>query len=414
MAQHYGEMMMRLKSRDIFLGLGLAFFSCASVCAQQQTERPRETSKQVRNDNGVYGVAPTPDLTQENLGRVAAAASQIRGVLVKDEGLMVELKRWVAKEATDNGQVVEDSSLTDQAIFDRLEQDIAFRSVATRLLQRYGYLTPTPNPDSDFAKEKELVLKERARRLVQIEAQEDSEALQPQKNARDFERTETCDPRRDEDCSQQTSKDGHQRISAPVGRPSPDTTAPQTVPDQQPSQSPSRILRADGLPQASDPLDGGVPSGSSMDLETFSSYLKRDTGNPPTSSQALGSSNQGGQDSLDTLPLGPNLSSAPQDRIANAGFSSGKTGNGRPSSSYYPRSTRKEEEDISPVSMVHRSNPYSDVPSLYDMYVQASSRQRPTERFGLAVFRNTANDPDAIPMDLPVGPDYVIGPGDGL
>ena len=57
--------------------------------------------------------------------------------------------------------------------------------------------------------------------------------------------------------------------------------------------------------------------------------------------------------------------------------------------------------------MVHRSNPYADIPSLYDMYVQASARQRPTERFGLDVFRNTANDPEAIPMDLPVGPDYV-------
>src|SRR4029077_13864230 len=34
--------------------------------------------------------------------------------------------------------------------------------------------------------------------------------------------------------------------------------------------------------------------------------------------------------------------------------------------------------------------------------------------FGLDVFRNSANDPQAIPMDLPVGPDYVIGPGDGL
>src|SRR5437879_9518570 len=72
------------------------------------------------------------------------------------------------------------------------------------------------------------------------------------------------------------------------------------------------------------------------------------------------------------------------------------------------------EEDLTPVRMVHRANPYSDIPSLYDMYVQASVHQRPNERFGMEVFRNTANDPQAIPMDLPVGPDYVIGPGDGL
>src|SRR5260370_22572477 len=48
------------------------------------------------------------------------------------------------------------------------------------------------------------------------------------------------------------------------------------------------------------------------------------------------------------------------------------------------------------------------------MYIQASSRQTPLERFGLEVFRNGTTDTNAIPMDLPVGPDYVVGPGDGL
>jgi hypothetical protein len=114
------------------------------------------------------------DLAKDNLDRVAASAVQIRMVLVTDAGLLVELKRWVAKEATDNGQVVEDSNLADQAIFDRLDRDVAFRSAATRLLQRYGYLLPSPNPDSSLAKEEDLVLKERARRLVQVEAQEDT------------------------------------------------------------------------------------------------------------------------------------------------------------------------------------------------------------------------------------------------
>ena len=190
----------RGKVKDIILGLALTLFFCPLAHAQQQTEKQRTTRDQSRNTSGVE---QSPDFAQENLGRVAASAVQIRLVLVKDEGLLVELKRWVAKEATDNGQVVEDSTLTDQAIFERLERDVAFRSIATRLLQRYGYLTPTPNPDSDYAKENELVLKERARRLVQIEAQEDTDALRPQKNDRELERTATCDPRRDEDCQQQ-------------------------------------------------------------------------------------------------------------------------------------------------------------------------------------------------------------------
>ncbi len=66
------------------------------------------------------------------------------------------------------------------------------------------------------------------------------------------------------------------------------------------------------------------------------------------------------------------------------------------------------------MAMVHKVSPYADIPSLYDMYVQAASRDREPERFGMEMFRNGTRELDAIPMDLPVGPDYVVGPGDGL
>jgi protein involved in polysaccharide export with SLBB domain len=64
--------------------------------------------------------------------------------------------------------------------------------------------------------------------------------------------------------------------------------------------------------------------------------------------------------------------------------------------------------------MVRPANPYADIPSLYDMYVQAAGWQKPAQRFGLDVFRNVTSQPDVIPMDLPVGPDYVVGTGDSL
>src|SRR5262249_4365190 len=160
-------------------------------------------------DSGSFTRSPeVSDLSKENADRVAASAAQVREVLVKDPGILVEIKRWVAKEATDNGQVVDDASLTDDAIFDRLERDVAFRSVATRLVERYGYLLPSVKPDSEIAKQQELVLKERARRLVQIEAQEDSEALRPRSGI-EAEATGTeraaCDSRRDENCAEQGS-----------------------------------------------------------------------------------------------------------------------------------------------------------------------------------------------------------------
>ena len=62
----------------------------------------------------------------------------------------------------------------------------------------------------------------------------------------------------------------------------------------------------------------------------------------------------------------------------------------------------------------HRPNPYADVPSLYDLYAQYSGRSPRLERFGEDVFINGTGNLDELPMDLPAGPDYVVGPGDGL
>jgi len=59
---------------------------------------------------------------------------------------MVALKRWAAKDASEKGQIVTESDLSDDALFQRLQDDVRFRSVATELLQRYGYLVPRVNP----------------------------------------------------------------------------------------------------------------------------------------------------------------------------------------------------------------------------------------------------------------------------
>src|SRR5260370_17043989 len=72
------------------------------------------------------------------------------------------------------------------------------------------------------------------------------------------------------------------------------------------------------------------------------------------------------------------------------------------------------DRNFPPVSMVRRPSPYADIPSLYAMYVQASGRESTQERFGLKIFRNNSLEPNAIPMDLPVGPEYVVRPDDGL
>src|SRR5580700_10944644 len=202
-----------------WLGLGLFCFSAASVQAQQQ-ERPRATA-----DSNPTALRPElSELAKDNSNHVAANASEIRAVLAKDSGLLVELKRWVAKKATDDGQIVDDSNLTDQAIFDRLVQDITFRSVATRLLQRYGYLMPTVNPDSEYAKEQDLILKERARHLVQVESQEDSEGPRDGNAVRARTNNSACESSEDTDCSEPASARRSRKLNRPVENSEPDET----------------------------------------------------------------------------------------------------------------------------------------------------------------------------------------------
>ncbi len=76
---------------------------------------------------------------------------------------------------------------------------------------------------------------------------------------------------------------------------------------------------------------------------------------------------------------------------------------------------RRARESVSPTQrMVRRPNPYEEIPSLYDMYLQAAARPPALERFGMQIFENGTRDLQMIPMDLPVGPDYVLGPGDGI
>jgi polysaccharide biosynthesis/export protein len=361
------------------------------------------------------------ELEKDNLAHVAASAPQIRAVLVKDPGLLVELKRWIAKEATENGQIISDEDLTDNAVFDRLTSDVKFRSIATRLVQHYGYLRPTIDPDSEMGKQQELLTKERVRRLVQIESQEDSESVKPPKYDTNETKAHGCDPNDinlsdDRDCSQ---------TSPTLSRPSrtnsnPDRSYPQrdltpNYPNEsQPTTRSSPILQAESN---SDDLQLGRQEENSAVLQSVSNPLKQsgDLSNFGTSTtdslsgSLMGRMSSGSAQSLANelaggeSPLSPNS--------ANSSNSKYEMGSG-----YLLRREPRLAKDREPLpgAMVRRANPYADIPSLYDLYVQAPSRNRPPERFGTEVFRDGLRDPRSIPMDLPVGPDYVVGPGDSL
>lgn len=390
-----------------------------SVHAQDDTKNQSQQDRNAPKQRVNYDQAhPTNKeisaLEKENLSRVAASAAQIKDVLIKEPGLLVELKRWIAKEASDNGQVVTDDDLTDTAVFDRLTSDVAFRSVATVLLQRYGYLRPTVNPDSQMGKEEDLLTKERVRVLVQLEAQEDAQAPKTQKTETQQSRNLRCDPDEDPDCHE----------SYPGNNPDlefgPEFEGPQrNIAPYYPNQ---------GYPNEEQTLPG---SSQIMEAEDYSGDLQLgEYGGGGVSFQSVSNPTRQSGDSMNYAGMSADgqMSSAMSRMFAQAMQPRSSAGSSGESSTsvngseyfgvpfYYYRRTPKlvRERERNPNAMEHRPNPYADIPSLYDLYTQAPSRDRPPQRFGSEVFRDGMRDPRSVPMDLPVGPDYIVGPGDSL
>lgn len=395
-------------------------------------------------------VAPS-DLARQNLEHVAASSGQLFAVFHRDPGLMVELKRWLAKDATDHGQLITDSDLTDEAIFGRLEIDIIFRSIATTLVQKYGYLRPAINPDSPMAKQEELLMQERVKWLAQEEGEARAKEHQEQQRAL-MQRTQNCDPRLGNCATQNTLNPSLQQLPQQPGfyqgpTQVPGMQTPETLPPipyalpqrPAPATDMTELLRTSTPDSFSmDQMQSGNAFGGASgllqggDSEQGRSLLQRNA----QSAMQGGSSGVGGsmQDlsmmtdfAGDGLSQGyyPSAFSNSDTYPSNQSYAGGSYGMGAvagqprydmPGNNAVAMANllRAKESTSQSQRLVRSPNPYSDIPSLYDMYLQAAARPPAVERFGMQVFENGTRDLQMIPMDLPAGPDYVLGSGDGV
>jgi polysaccharide export outer membrane protein len=355
----------------VSLAVLACYFTAVLPAAAQSSKEPGDPERQSGRT--------AADIVSENLDRVAATAEQILEVLNKDSGLMVEFKRLLAQDAGTSGQILEEPDLSDTAIAERLRQELHIRVLGTRLLQRYGYLLPQFNPNSDPAAEHNTVLRERAKQLERA-----AERREKIREAPQTEDTATCDAIHSPNCFP-AEIPREQRIQPPAER----------APNQgRPARPP--LTAVDGA------LDNARP-----EVLTVPSEVRPEQTQPGTQETLLSSAHQ--------TNAGPGLAPA-------EGAASGAPVDGflpavdlpSPPVPRTPRGGAGVVAEFEPVHMERRPNPYADVPSLYDLYVRATSPDRKMERFGLEVFRSGAADPDILPMDLPVGPDYVVGPGDSL
>jgi polysaccharide export outer membrane protein len=418
------------RKRSLRWEIATVLVTAVAICAQQARTQNAAPNQEVKSE-----------LAQQNSSFVAASAAQIKAVLVEDAGLMVAVKQWVANEATSQGQMIDDTDLTDEAIFQRLETDVPFRSNVTKLVQQYGYLQPKLNPDSPMGKQQELLIQERAKWIAQQE--EEDRTAQRQQYSQNQLAAQSCN-QMTPNCALQQTQQSTQRTSG----------QPQALPagNAQPMSNPS----APTAPVQQQPNSPTAPNGLSLQLASLQMDGQTDDsglamlGLSPSSigslAQGLGQGSPG--QGLDGLSVGSQSSS----RLSGAGSMAGNSssslsgllgangtsllGSGavdpneqyaggldtispaHPSGTFVVPSQGYERNLPANAAeqprLVRANNPYQDIPSLYDMYLQATPRPAELKRFGSTVFENGVRDPQLIPMDMPAGPDYVVGPGDGL
>ena len=339
------------------------------------------------------------DLVADNLDRVAASADQILEVVNHDTGLMVELKRILAEDAGANGQLLEESDLSEAAIGERLYQDLHTRVLATRFLQRYGYLLPKLNPDSQVAKEQNLLLQARVQEEIARVGQNRNQGSERPPE----EVSAGCGASERTDCGWPSQMDERGRGFAGQG-----FLGGQAPFDNESPALPSRPERTNA------PHESQIDNSASPTKELLLTSAPQSSSNG-----AAYLSGHGAAGSEATFPTTavpgdfPLLTDASIDPRPSDGRTAAGPRNDERRISWLGTSERSTTE-FGPVRIEHRPNPYADAPSLYDLYVQAANPLKPMERFGLNVFRRGAAATENLPMDLPVGPDYVVGPGDSL
>jgi hypothetical protein len=274
--------------------LAWTFLFCAAAYGQQESRHgaapapARETAARVPGN--------PPNIVSDNLDRVAASAEQILEVVNREAGLMVEFKRLLAQDAGTSGQILEESDLTDVAVAERLRSELRARVLATHLLQRYGYLVPRVNPDSDLAAEQRLVRQDRAQMMARAAERRDGlvENSGAGRNAAcDAQSAEDCglSPALPEDRESLPSNPGRQleapRSSAPLQRTEDSSPRPMTSPDDSgpsPDQHPGNPVTA-GAPET-------MLTAARLDVNPAPSWSPRMTGNGSGENPALPSASE--------------------------------------------------------------------------------------------------------------------------
>jgi protein involved in polysaccharide export with SLBB domain len=317
---------------------------------------------------------------------VSMSADKILEIFRDSPGLVLAFKRTLVLKAYEQGRLLDPESLTDAAVFDLVRTDANIRVLATQEIEKRSYVRAKPTEDEfaagrnrkngtdtadgDLAKApisekdywKQRVDLERDREKEREQLRQQQQQSVPERNAVPSAPSAPVDRRREMLRAQATQGDIDYPSMAPIN----------------PGELPSLVAASE--------LTGDGMSGSNAGAISAAQKLRDNA--------ALAAMSGAG-----ALATGNSNSDVP---VESASLS-------RPRAQMPPLRPNYE----SPV-IRHRANPYADIPSLYDLYSQVSRRSPTLDRFGMDIFTNGTGNLDQLPLDLPVGPEYVLGPGDTL
>jgi protein involved in polysaccharide export with SLBB domain len=318
---------------------------------------------------------------------VSLSAEKVIAILKQEPGLLLEVKKLLVRKAFEQGRILESKDLTDEALFRLLREDENIRVLATQELSKRRYIRALPT-DAERQRDSAVnadSLNTRTEPAATAEPPAKTRSTgQEERYWSDQERQRTPSPQpvRPTRNSPQVDLTQIQDFDEPDSLPADSGSMERIQPEDLP-----QLIRARSEQRMTPGLSSmNLPSPDASELAAYPSLT-------PSGGNSLGSGTEFPQDqNSNQNSLGQRAAlDARRDRIPPPAL---------------PRADR--------ALLHHRANPYADVPSLYDLYSQYGSRSPQLLRFGDDVFHNGTGNLDQLPMDLPVGPDYVLGPGDGV
>jgi protein involved in polysaccharide export with SLBB domain len=402
----------------VLVGIGLGFSATAG--SQQPAAYNHSTAIDQANSRA----------EQEAEQMVSLSAEKILSILRRETGLLLQVKKALVRRAFEQGRMLDPKDLTDDALFRIIREDDNIRIIATREIEDRSYIRAKPTREElarNFPCRQPVPAASEvlAKQSDQSRPDQSEEDIYWRKHYSDFH----CDltqylpsgtaeslnwqPQATQTPSQRQFPPSQYPLLQPQSPQQPYSPAP--ILPQGPSTDYRRQLELTQTQpsQGYFGMEGEQSEMAGIQPDELPSLLNASQTDSRAPASRNGMEAMGGGRAGLTLPSG-------------LGASPGALGSDHSGASEFSQESllgKKTELPLQQYSLPktpqqpmlrHRPNPYADVPSLYDLYAQYAKRSPRLERFGEDIFRNGTGNLDELPMDLPAGPDYVVGPGDGL